>query len=173
MNRERAAAIVVLAAVVALAAYVRLHGPQRAALPTAGKLTCGQARTAFSSQHSGAWLSVGGRVSRLLPNDVGRYTHQRFVLACRSGLTLLVVNDIDIGESVPVRRGNFVEVRGQYIWNEQGGLIHFTHHDPSGQSPGGWIILSGREYSLFGSDRPFRAAGNQEIGLDPAPLQLA
>ena len=34
--------------------------------------------------------------------------------------------------------GDTVEFKGEYIWNEEGGLIHWTHRDPGGgHEPGG------------------------------------
>ena len=31
-----------------------------------------------------------------------------------------------------VKVGDTVSFFGEYVWNEQGGLIHWTHHDPAG-----------------------------------------
>ncbi|MBV9279457.1 MAG: DUF3465 domain-containing protein, partial [Chloroflexi bacterium] len=36
-------------------------------------------------------------------------------------------------------------VRGQYVWNAQGGLIHFTHHGTGSES--GWILVRGKLYA--------------------------
>jgi hypothetical protein len=32
------------------------------------------------------------------------------------------------------------------VWNEQGGLIHWTHHDPNGRHVAGWIKHNERTY---------------------------
>ena len=40
--------------------------------------------------------------------------------------------------------GDQVAFRGVYEWNEQGGVVHWTHHDPSGEHPGGWLRYDGR-----------------------------
>ncbi|RYD47668.1 MAG: DUF3465 domain-containing protein, partial [Verrucomicrobiaceae bacterium] len=45
-----------------------------------------------------------------------------------------------------LRVGDKVVVRGEYIWNDKGGLIHWTHHDPKGKGPEGWIRHKGRKY---------------------------
>jgi hypothetical protein len=38
---------------------------------------------------------------------------------------------------VPFKRGDRVAFRGEYVWNAQGGVVHWTHRDPKGG--GGWI----------------------------------
>jgi len=47
---------------------------------------------------------------------------------------------------VPVAEGDHVIVHGEYVWNAQGGLIHFTHHDPQGTHEGGYIEDNGKTY---------------------------
>ena len=51
-----------------------------------------------------------------------------------------------IGTRAPVKHGDHVIVHGEYIWNAQGGLIHFTHHDPQGTHEGGYIQDGGTTY---------------------------
>jgi Protein of unknown function (DUF3465) len=98
------------------------------------------------------WITVAAPVVRLLPDEYGRLQHQRFIIRCQSGQTVLIVNDVTLGQRVPVQRGAFVVVRGRYVWNSQGGLIHFTHHD-SGPGTGGWILLDRRIYASLNGKR--------------------
>jgi hypothetical protein len=39
-----------------------------------------------------------------------------------------------------------VYIHGDYVWNDQGGLIHWTHHDPTGVHESGWIVLGDKKY---------------------------
>jgi hypothetical protein len=91
-------------------------------------------------------LEVSGRVDRLLSDDLERSRHQRFLLRLPSGHSLLIAHNIDIAHRVPVSPADSVTVRGQYEYNDQGGVIHWTHRDPEGKHPDGWIRFQDREY---------------------------
>jgi uncharacterized protein DUF3465 len=88
-------------------------------------------------------------VTRLLSDDTGPSgTHQRFIMLLKgSAQTLLIDNNVDIGKRVPLAIRDDVAVRGEYVWNDQGGLVHFTHHDPAHTHEDGWIELKGVRYS--------------------------
>jgi hypothetical protein len=145
------ARLVIAAGAVALVVAIVLLRLQQSSGPSASKqraamrAACGQARQLFSAHRSNVWVAASARVSRVLPDTQGRYQHQRFVVTCASGQTILIVNDVSIGQRVPERVGDEISVRGQYVWNGQGGLIHFTHHDAQG-SEGGWILDNGHVY---------------------------
>jgi hypothetical protein len=99
---------------------------------------------AFEHHRSNVWVEVTGTVERVLPDDVEGARHQRFILRLPSNQTLLVVHNLDLASRAPVERGSPVTVRGEYEWNEEGGVIHWTHHDPDGRRPGGWIRVGER-----------------------------
>jgi hypothetical protein len=42
--------------------------------------------------------------------------------------------------------GDTVEFSGQYEWNSQGGVVHWTHHDPAGEHRAGWLKHRGVTY---------------------------
>ncbi|MHB0981323.1 MAG: DUF3465 domain-containing protein [Thermoleophilia bacterium] len=87
------------------------------------------------------------RLSKLLTDDTDGARHQRFVVRLDSGQTLLVTHNIDIAPRVSALRvGDTVSFKGEYEWNAQGGLVHWTHHDPSGSHATGWIRHEGRTY---------------------------
>ncbi len=104
---------------------------------------------AFAEHRSGIEVTAEGAVTRVLPDDTGPSgTHQRFVIRLAGAAqTVLVENNIDIGKRVPIAVGDDVVAHGEYVWNDQGGLIHFTHHDPAHTHEDGWIELKGVRYT--------------------------
>ena len=44
------------------------------------------------------------------------------------------------------KKGDKVAFYGEYEWSEQGGVIHWTHHDPSARHTDGWLKHDGRLY---------------------------
>lgn len=152
MSRWGVIFLALAALLVGLAVYLRTH-TSTPSIVQARRLSgvgCRQARDAFHHHSSGQWLTIHATVIRLLPDSVARYRHQRFIVRCVSGQTLLIVNDVSIGQRVPAVAGDAVTVHGQYIWDPQGGLVHFTHHDPEGGT-GGWILDRNRLYALAGT----------------------
>ena len=100
----------------------------------------------FENRVSGEMTSVTAIVDRLLPDDDDGSRHQRFIVRLESGHTLLVAHNIDLAARVPLDEGARVQIRGEYEWNEQGGVLHWTHHDPDGRRAGGWIEFDGARY---------------------------
>lgn len=93
----------------------------------------------YGKADSGAWIEGSGIVRRLLPDDREDSRHQRFVLDLRNGQTILVTHNIDLAQRVPLGMGDRVRFRGMYEYNDEGGLLHWTHHDPLGVEQGGFI----------------------------------
>ena len=94
----------------------------------------------LGKRDDGTWIEVRGIVERLLPNDDNDGSrHQRFILNVDAANTLLIAHNIDLAEPVPVGIGDRVQVRGMYEWNDLGGLMHWTHHDPLGIEDGGYV----------------------------------
>jgi hypothetical protein len=115
--------------------------------PSADPSTLNGALIAAAHAHeSGVEVEAYGRVSRLLPDDTKGSRHQRFLVRVAHGPTILVAHDTDLAPSVPVEPGDSVGLRGEYIWNDKGGIIHWTHHDPAGRHESGWIEYRGRRY---------------------------
>lgn len=102
---------------------------------------------AFHSGRSNVQLGGEGRVAQILPDDSKGSRHQKFLLELESGHTLLISHNIDLAPRVGnLREGERIEFYGEYEWNKKGGVIHWTHHDPKGKHPGGWLKYQGRIY---------------------------
>lgn len=88
-----------------------------------------------------------GRVERLLSDDLEGSRHQRFILRLESGQTLLVSHNIDVAPRIDTLRvGDIVRFRGEYEWNQQGGILHWTHDDPKDWHADGWLEHNGVRY---------------------------
>jgi hypothetical protein len=106
----------------------------------------GVVEAAYAARRSNTWVEVDGQIVRMLSDDHEGSRHQRFILELASGHTVLVAHNIDLVDRIPVEKGDRVSLRGRYEWNERGGVIHWTHHDPEGRMQGGWIKHRGASY---------------------------
>ena len=100
-----------------------------------------------SDWRSGQQVQGSGEVIRILADDDHGSRHQRFVLRLTNGRTLLIAHNIDLAPRVPsVRVGETISFNGEYEWNDKGGVIHWTHHDPQNRHQGGWLEHKGKRY---------------------------
>jgi hypothetical protein len=102
---------------------------------------------AYEQQQSDMQLEVAATVKKILPDDTKGSRHQRFIIQVASGKTILVAHNIDLAPRVAnIQVGDDITVYGEYEWNEKGGVIHWTHHDPANKHIGGWIRHNGSQY---------------------------
>lgn len=102
---------------------------------------------AFASRTSDIQVEGEGTVIRLLADDLNGSRHQRFIVQLASEQTLLISHNIDIAPRIDgLTVGDSVRFNGEYVWNEKGGIIHWTHHDPRGRHVAGWVLHNGRTY---------------------------
>ena len=102
---------------------------------------------AFASGASDIQVEGKGTVIRVLADDLDGSRHQRFIVQLASGQTLLITHNIDIAPRIlGLEEGDSVRFNGEYVWNEKGGLIHWTHHDPRGRHVAGWVVHNGKTY---------------------------
>jgi uncharacterized protein DUF3465 len=102
---------------------------------------------AFASGTSDIQVEGEGTVIRVLPDDVDGSRHQRFIVQLASGQTLLITHNIDVAPRIAgLKVGDSVGFSGEYVWNEKGGVIHWTHHDPQGRHVAGWVMHNGKRY---------------------------
>ncbi len=153
-------ALVGLLALAALYGWEEYQGEGAAPLPRSAPLEAapldrappaapraGHIEQLYEARRSGQMVEARGEVSKLLPDDLDGSRHQRFIVRLDSGHTVLISHNIDLAERVAgLERGDAVLFRGQYEWNERGGVVHWTHHDPGGRRPGGWLEHRGERY---------------------------
>jgi hypothetical protein len=102
---------------------------------------------AFAERKSNVQVKGEGTVIRLLADDVSGSRHQRFIVRLASGQTVLIAHNIDVAPRVEgLKEGDTVGFYGEYVWNEKGGTVHWTHHDPQGKHTAGWIKYRDRTY---------------------------
>ena len=101
----------------------------------------------FEQRVSGRMVSITAKVKRLLSDDTHKPRHQRFIIKLDTGITVLIAHNIDLAPRVSdLQEGDEVTITGQYEWNERGGVIHWTHHDPKKRRDGGHIEHKGIVY---------------------------
>lgn len=111
------------------------------------EVRAGSVEEAFRAHRSGVMVTAEGEVERILDDDTQGSHHQRFILKLGSGQTLLVAHNIDVAPRLKgLAVGATVELHGEYDWNDQGGVVHWTHRDPKGMHEAGWIEYDGRRY---------------------------
>lgn len=102
---------------------------------------------AFDTRARDVWLDAGGVVERNLADDNDGSRHQRFVIRTDGGISLLISHNIDLAPRLDgLAVGDRVVARGEYVWNDKGGLLHWTHHDPAGRLAGGYLLWKERRY---------------------------
>lgn len=104
-------------------------------------------RQAYQNHQGGFFVGSAGTVEKILKDDVEGARHQRFIVRLASGQTLLLTHNIDIAPRIEnLQVGDRVYFYGMYEWNDKGGVLHWTHHDPQGRKPGGWVGHKGKRY---------------------------
>jgi len=106
---------------------------------------------AWRAQRSHVEVTASGTVARLLGTRRGPSgLHEGFLLHLRGaagrGLTIRVEDNVDLTGPIPLAAGEPVVVRGEYIYDPRGGLVHETHRDPRGRRPAGYVQAGGKLY---------------------------
>ena len=105
------------------------------------------AASAFRDHRSGIQIEGEGVVDKVLSDDEDGGRHQRFILRLDSGQTVLVAHNIDLAPRVSrLQSGDVVAFSGVYEWNDRGGVVHWTHRDPSGNHRAGWLKHNGETF---------------------------
>lgn len=107
--------------------------------------TSSELEQAVLEQRSDVMVEFEAVVDRILKDDNKGSRHQKFIV--RSSLhTILIAHNIDLAPRVPITVGDVLIISGEYEWNDRGGVVHWTHHDPQNKRVGGWIELNGKKF---------------------------
>lgn len=102
---------------------------------------------AFEQQARDVQVEGEGVVDRILSDDKSGSPHQRFIVRLTSGQTVLIEHNTELAPRIAdLKEGDTVSFYGEYVWNSQGGIVHWTHHDPAGRHEAGWVRHYGRIY---------------------------
>lgn len=94
----------------------------------------------FQNRQSDRQVEGSGHVVRILADDNVGSRHQRFIVELDSGQTLLISHNIDLAPRIDqLARGDVIGFNGEYEWSTEGGVVHWTHHDPQGRHSAGWL----------------------------------
>lgn len=140
------------ALLVVLAALYFLQDPESVPVRSAseGRPVSGAADPvleAFRAGRSDVIVEGRGTVEKVLRDDTKGSRHQRFILSLGPGHSVLISHNIDLAARIPdLRRGDEVQFKGEYEWNERGGVVHWTHRDPRGRHPHGFLYRGTQKY---------------------------
>jgi hypothetical protein len=99
-----------------------------------------------NNTHARFWLETEGKVIKLLKDDLKGNPHQKFLIKLAPDITLLVAHNTALAQRAPLQQGDTIKIRARYEWNNRGGVLHWTHHDPKGKKEGGWLYADGKYY---------------------------
>ena len=101
---------------------------------------------AFANRESDVQVSGHGVVAKLLADDNKGARHQKFLVKINAVQTLLFAHNIDLASRIPLQINDTITFNGEYVYNPKGGIVHWTHLDPGGHHPAGWVKLNGQIY---------------------------
>jgi hypothetical protein len=121
--------------------------PGSSAPPLTTRQTASPLQQAIEERRSDVQVEGEGVVIKLLPDDLKGSRHQRILLRLAWGGTLLIAHNIDLAPRVEgIGKGDTLRFFGEYEWNDKGGVVHWTHHDPGRRHVDGWLKHEGKTY---------------------------
>ena len=102
---------------------------------------------AIKDQRSDVQVLARGTIVKVLPDDTKGSQHQRLLVKLPTGEVILIAHNIDLAPRIDgPQEGKELEFYGEFEWNKKGGVVHWTHHDPRGKHPHGWLKYEGKKY---------------------------
>lgn len=132
--------LILLLLVLSLTAYYRKQSNTDVFFPSE------QLETAYDEKRSDIQVTGTGEIVKLLPDDTVGSRHQKMIVKVGPNQTILISHNISLAPRADVKQGDTISFHGEYEWNEKGGVVHWTHHDPHKKHPDGWLEVNGQRY---------------------------
>lgn len=90
-----------------------------------------------------------GTVIKVLKDDNEGSRHQKFLVKIDNypNITVLIAHNIDLAPRIEgIQANNPIRFYGEYIYNDKGGVVHWTHRDPASRHQDGWLEYKGEQY---------------------------
>ena len=90
-----------------------------------------------------------GTVIKVLKDDNEGSRHQKFLVKIDNypNITVLIAHNIDLAPRIEdIQAKNPIRFYGEYIYNDKGGVVHWTHRDPARRHQDGWLEYKGQQY---------------------------
>jgi hypothetical protein len=127
-------------------ATARSSASPPSAKPSSSGGCAAEIKRALDERRSDVLVECSGDIVKVLDDDNDGARHQRFLVKLDNGVVVKVSHNIDLASRVPAEKGDTLEFKGEFEWNELGGVVHWTHHDPGGRREGGWLRHRGKTY---------------------------
>lgn len=106
---------------------------------------------AYLNEASHVEVTTSGQVSRMFGLRAGPSgEHEGFLMrlqnCARNRFTVRVEDNTGFAGEIPLGVGDAVSLKGEYEYYPRGGVIHWTHRDPRGRHPDGYIDFNGKRY---------------------------
>ena len=103
---------------------------------------------AYQKERSGFEVESSGIVQKILKDDVEGIPHQRFIVLLANGHSILIAHNTDLAPRIKdLKKGDLIKFKGEFEWNNKGGVVHWTHHAPAGsRHESGWLEYKGQRY---------------------------
>jgi len=104
----------------------------------------------YAARMSNVEVEEDGIVRRLLGTRRTRGgSHEGFIVdvplqGSGQTLTIKIEDNVDLTGPIPLKLGDHVHFRGEYVYDPRGGIVHWTHRDPRMRHAPGFIEVNGR-----------------------------